>query len=74
MDNIEEDIRDLLTAKDEEHLKRAEPLFVHKKKCHDMLTNQLQHRDKVKDEKITLVKRIIDYLDELRELRELRLQ
>ncbi|KRX02927.1 hypothetical protein PPERSA_13181 [Pseudocohnilembus persalinus] len=73
LDQIEDSIRDLLVTKKEDHVKRAEPLFNQKQKQLEMLKDQTGNRNKIKDEKIQLIHKIIDMLSNLQNLRDQRL-
>ncbi|KAL4446655.1 hypothetical protein ABPG74_005593 [Tetrahymena malaccensis] len=73
LDTIEDNIRDLLLQKSEDHVKRAEPLFQHKQNQHNLLKQLLVQRNKIKDEKIQVIYAIIKLLSELKALRSERL-
>jgi hypothetical protein len=55
-------------------LVRAEPLFASKQKQQAILNQKLQQRNKMKDEKMALIYKIIDDLNQLKGIREDRLR
>ncbi|EAR92749.3 hypothetical protein TTHERM_00322930 (macronuclear) [Tetrahymena thermophila SB210] len=74
LDNMEEQIKILLLTKDEDHVRRAEPVFNQKQRLHEQLNQMNSQRNKIKDEKIHLISRIINFLTDLKHLRGERLQ
>lgn len=74
LDALEDALKELLTRKSDDHLKRAEPLFTNKKKTYDMLNAKIYERERIKDEKIEYIKKIRDYLAQLKITREKRIK
>ncbi|KAM3134224.1 hypothetical protein pb186bvf_013644 [Paramecium bursaria] len=73
LDAIDEQIKDLLISKLQDNVQRAEPLFANKQKQQQFLNGKLHQRNKLKDEKMALIHRIIEELLKLRGLREDRM-
>ena len=69
LDSIEDTLKELLMKKSEDHLKKAEPLFMNKKKTYDLLTSKIYERERIKDEKIEYIKKIREYLEQLKNVR-----
>lgn len=69
LDQIEDNIRLLLVNKTDDSVKKAEPLFLQKQQQQEVLKQHMLQRTRVKDEKIQLIGRIIDYLQQLQNLR-----
>lgn len=74
LDALEDALKELLTRKSDDHLKRAEPLFANKKKTYEMLNAKIYERECIKDEKIEYIKKIRDYLAQLKITREKRIK
>lgn len=74
IDEIEEQIREILRKKEEDHIRRAEPYSVNKSKLLEVLQSKQLEREKVKDDKREIIKKILALLDELKRLRESRAQ
>lgn len=74
LDQIEDNIRLLLVNKTDDSVKKAEPLFLQKQQQQEVLKQHMLQRTRVKDEKIQLIGRIIDYLQQLQNLRSERLK
>lgn len=51
LDESEEKIRELLTHRTAEHISKAEPYFINKKKIHEILDAKLIERNQYNDEK-----------------------
>jgi len=73
LDISEEKIRELLTHRTAEHISKAEPFFVQKKKIHENLEGKLVERNHLNDEKQGRIVNIITSLTTLKHLREDRI-
>lgn len=73
LDQVDESIKDILVSKSDSHVSRAEPLFANKQKQQAILNGKLNQRNKLKDEKMNLIYKIIEELLKLRGFREERL-
>ncbi|CAD8195885.1 unnamed protein product [Paramecium octaurelia] len=73
LDTIDDSIRDLLITKVDDNVQRAEPLFANKQRQQSILNGKLNQRNKLKDEKMNLIYKIIEELQRLRGLRQERI-
>ncbi|CAD8121779.1 unnamed protein product [Paramecium sonneborni] len=73
LDTIDDNIRDLLITKVDDNVQRAEPLFANKQRQQSILNGKLNQRNKLKDEKMNLIYKIIEELQRLRGLRQERI-
>ncbi|CAD8200004.1 unnamed protein product [Paramecium pentaurelia] len=73
LDSIDDNIRDLLITKVDDNVQRAEPLFANKQRQQSILNGKLNQRNKLKDEKMNLIYKIIEELQRLRGLRQERI-
>jgi hypothetical protein len=60
LDQSEEKIRELLTHRTAEHISKAEPFFIQKKKIHESLEAKLVERNSLNDEKQGRIVNIIN--------------
>lgn len=73
LDISEEKIRELLTHRTAEHISKAEPFFVQKKKVHENLEGKLFERNNLNDEKQAKIVAIMTQLNTLKHCREDRI-
>ena len=74
MDDIQEQIRAILGRKEQNHIQKAEPLYIQKQKCLEYLKVKKSEKEKVKDVKTKTLKEILGLLNELKSHREARLK
>ena len=73
IDEIEETIRGILSKKDHDHIRRAEPYYQAKHSCIDFLNSKKQEKERAKSDKLGFVKKILGLLAELKRHRTLGL-
>ena len=58
LDAIEDTLKEVVHRKSEDHMKKAQPLFINKKKTEEMLSVKVAEKERIKDEKIDYIKNI----------------
>ncbi|KRX02704.1 hypothetical protein PPERSA_01821 [Pseudocohnilembus persalinus] len=74
LDTVEDTIKAMLLQKSDEQLQKAEPHFNQKNQLHNQLKTLVNNRNKLKDEKIELIYKILQALQNLKGLRDKRLR
>ena len=74
IDDNDEQIREILSRRQENNIKKAEPFSQEKHKLQDGLRVKYQEREKIKEEKMDVVRKILTLLESLRHHRETRMK
>lgn len=71
-EDIEANIRTILTAKEPNYLSKAEPYLLRKNECTDALNSFREQKLLIKEQKLSLIKKLLEKLERLKDHREKR--
>lgn len=74
LDTIEDSLKEVVLKKSEDQMRKAEPLFISKKKSEEILLTKVAQKERIKDEKIEHIKSIKSSLMHLKEIRDKRIE